>query len=265
MKKIEQERENVNNARDALLFLKRNENDTFSGLFSLGGSLSPSVLVEGMIHGPLEVMQTSASSTWMPLTSALEQVSSKLSSIESFIEAESNKALENAVQAGCEKNEIEKRVKLRNDIRETQKKLESILPSNGVAEVQVDDDGFYYIREQDDLPLGSETLISKESNISSTTHPVDWDNIMAKLNKFEEMEGGEGEGEREKTSDTDKTSSQKVRFNIEKKVEEQVPSILQSSSSIPFSGKITERSTSSTSSTQTLSRPKSLFAQMNRG
>lgn len=259
MKKIEQEREKVNNARDALLFLKRNEIDTFSGLFSLGGSLSPSVLVEGMIHGPLEVMQSSASSTWMPLTSALEQVSSKLSSIESFIEAESNKALENAVQAGCEKNEIEKRVKLRNDIRETQKKLESILPSNGVAEVQVDDDGFYYIREQDDLPLGSETLISKESNISSTTHPVDWDNIMAKLNKFEEMEGGE------KTSDTDKTSSQKVQFNIEKKVEEQEPSILQSSSSIPFSGKITERSTSSTSSTQTLSRPKSLFAQMNRG
>ena len=173
--------------------------------------------------------------------------------------------MENAVQAGCEKNEIEKRVKLRNDIRETQKTLESIsmLPSNGVAEVQVDDDGFYYIREQDDLPLGSETLFSKESNIFSTNYPVDWDNIMAKLNKYEEMEGGE---ETRDTDKTENTSSQKVRFKNEKvKVEEQVPSILQSSSSIPFSGKITERSTSSTSSTQTLSRPKSLFAQMNRG
>ena len=258
------------------------------GVFlSIGGtfSSSPAVLVESNIETPvLYVMHTSQPYTWIPIKSALEQVSSKLAALESALEAESNEALEKAVSAACERNEVEQRVKRRKEVEDTQKAFDSILPLNGgAAEVTVDNDGFYYIREEEEeeeTPQKS-TIINASSSYSRTDS-INWDGVMEKLNKFEELEKrkvdepherkGALEGQKERIAAEPHVIEKKGALEGQQERIAAEPHVIEkleqksthSPSTIPFSGKVFERTTTTINTYNPSSRQRSLFSQYNR-
>lgn len=237
------------------------------GVFlSIGGtsSSSPAVLVESNIETPvLYVMHTSQPYTWIPIKSALEQVSSKLAALESALEAESNEALEKAVSAACERNEVEQRVKRRKEVEETQKAFDSILPLNGgAAEVTVDNDGFYYIREEEEEETSQKSTIINASSSYSRTDSINWDGVMEKLNKFEELEKRKVDEPHERKGALE---GQQERIAAEPHVIEKLEQkSTHSPSTIPFSGKVLERTTTTINTSNPSSRQRSLFSQYNR-
>jgi hypothetical protein len=273
MIKLEQQlRESVSTME---FFSKQSSN--LPGVFvSLGGTSSPSVLVEATISSPvLTIMHNSEPSTWIPLKSALEKLSSKLAAVESTLLAESEESLEKAACTACDRNEVETRVKKRKEIEETQKALESMLPSNGAAEVRVDNDGFYYIREDEQesslRKIKTVTTSTASSSNSSLSHadPIDWERVMEKFNKFEEMEQ---EGLHEKSEEMEQEGLQEKSAEqiIEKKEARTISTHLpekkkneQFTSQTPFSGKIFERNGNGgvESSTVGMPRQRSLFSQ----